>query len=256
MYIPGFYQVSTFNPFSCILLGFYPFIRDCYVHIFLLGLVFSKLIGCNRTSSIYFFISVCLFLCMPSVRYIAPGQINLYSWISLPAGQLRKINLNQFSPFCSTHFCSVSFFISRKIEKFTFHRNQASLFRSIDRVSQTDWVDTYWLIYWLIYWSIDWLSEPPDLTLADEDNNPIPMKSIGQSQAKWWCKWRHIEIRCASGKPGSRWGWGIYIVWCIVGTMSCVLKNIVKNIDFNVFLKTSLKHRIVKEKAQYLKWCF
>ena len=30
----------------------------------------------------------------------------------------------------------------------------------------------------------------------------------------------------------------------------CVLKNIVKNIDVDVFLKNTSKHRIVKEKAR------
>ena len=42
----------------------------------------------------------------------------------------------------------------------------------------------------------------------------------------------------------------INIVSCIVGTMFGVLKNIVKNIDVDVFSKTSPKHRIVKEKAR------
>ena len=113
----------------------------------------TNLSRCKCTSSICFFISVCLFLCMPSVRYIAPGQINLYSWISLPAGQLRKINFNQFSPFCS-----VSFFISRKIEKFTFHRTQVSLFRSIG-MGVSNWLRKYILINLLIDWLIEWLIE-------------------------------------------------------------------------------------------------
>jgi len=38
--------------------------------------------------------------------------------------------------------------------------------------------------------------------------------------------------------------------------MFCVLKNIVKNIDVDVFSKTSPKHRIVKEKARCFLRCF
>jgi len=38
--------------------------------------------------------------------------------------------------------------------------------------------------------------------------------------------------------------------------MFCVLKNIVKNIDVDVFSKKSPKHRIVKEKARCFTWCF
>ena len=45
-------------------------------------------------------------------------------------------------------------------------------------------------------------------------------------------------------------GVAINIVRCIVCTMFCVLKNIVKNIDVDVFSKTSPKNCIVKEKAR------
>ena len=60
-----------------------------------------------------------------------------------------------------------------------------------------------------------------------------------------------MKIRSDIGHDiGGGEGWAINIVRCIVGTMFCVLKNIVKNIDVDVFSKTSPKHRIVKEKAR------
>ena len=52
---------------------------------------------------------------------------------------------------------------------------------------------------------------------------------------------------CAASRPQ---GWAINIIRCIVCPMFCVLKNIVKNIDVDVFSKTSPKHRIVKRKAR------
>ena len=46
------------------------------------------------------------------------------------------------------------------------------------------------------------------------------------------------------------------IVRCIVYAMFCFFSNIVKNIKVNVFFKTLLKHRIVKQKVRCFMRCF
>ena len=40
------------------------------------------------------------------------------------------------------------------------------------------------------------LADLTDVTLADEDSNSIPTDDvIGQSQAMWQCKWRHLVAK-------------------------------------------------------------
>ena len=51
-------------------------------------------------------------------------------------------------------------------------------------------------------------------------------------------------------------GWAINIVRCIVYAMFWFFSNIVKNIEVDVFFKTSLKHRIVKQKVRCFTRCF
>ena len=58
-----------------------------------------------------------------------------------------------------------------------------------------------------------------------------------------------VDVMLTEELPtAARYGWAINIVRCIVYAMFWVFSNIVKNIEVDVFFKTSLKHRIVKSK--------
>ena len=46
----------------------------------------------------------------------------------------------------------------------------------------------------------------PDVTLADEFSNSIPTDDvIGQSQAMWQCKWRHLVAHIETNASGTTW---------------------------------------------------
>ena len=86
---------------------------------------------------------------------------------------------------------------------------------------------------------INWISENLD--------NSLDMPSW---KGKKTIKFGHRSLVCPAPLLG------VGIIRCIVCTMFCVLKNIVKNIDADGFSKTSPKHCIVKEKVWCFRWCF